>query len=166
MRQPCFCYLLIVFISIPFPVNQILRFPSLFSVLPNFFHLIFLFFINNCWWRCRLLMLSFELWLHTLCQQVFIEYVMNHPSFWKLQFKCSWSNVLRDFEWSISFIVQLLWGSVQMDILVKIVNDGLDFYFHFSFYFILFCFSFFSIFRTTWVRVYQSRCHISHKLKA
>ena len=47
---------------------------------------------------------------------------------------------------------------------VKIVNNGLDFYFHFSFYFILFCFSF--IFRTTQVRVYQSRCHISHKLMA
>jgi len=49
---------------------------------------------------------------------------------------------------------------------VKIVNDELDFYFHF--YFILFSFFsfffYFSIFRTTWVRVYQSCCHISHKL--
>ena len=35
--------------------------------------------------------------------------------------------------------------------------------FLFSLYFI---FLFFSIFRTTWVRVYQSRCHISHKLMA
>ena len=32
------------------------------------------------------------------------------------------------------------------------------FIFHFLF------FSYFSIFRTTWVRGYQSRCHISHKL--
>ena len=46
---------------------------------------------------------------------------------------------------------------------VKIVDDGLHFYFLVSFY--LFSFSF-SIFRTTQVRVYQSRCHISHKLMA
>ena len=118
MRQPCFCYPLIVFISIPFPVNQVLRPPSSFSVLPDFFHLIFLFFINNRWWRCQFLMLSFELWLYILCQQVFVEDVMNHPSFWKLQFKYFWSNVIWDFEWSISFIIQLLRGSVQMDIFI------------------------------------------------
>ena len=49
---------------------------------------------------------------------------------------------------------------------VKIADDGL--YFLFSFYFIFFVFfSFsFSIYRTTQVRVYQSRCHISHKLMA
>jgi len=42
-----------------------------------------------------------------------------------------------------------------------------DFIFLFSFYFIfLFFFLFFSIFRITQVRVYQSRCHISHKLMA
>jgi len=40
---------------------------------------------------------------------------------------------------------------------VKIVDGRLCFYFLFSLYF---------IFRTTWVRVYQSRCHISHKLMA
>ena len=44
---------------------------------------------------------------------------------------------------------------------VKIANDGLNFYFSFSF--ILF---YFSIFRTTQVRGYQSRCHISHNLMA
>ena len=51
------------------------------------------------------------------------------------------------------------------DTSVKIVDDGLDFYFSLFilFYFILFSFSF-SIFRTTRVRVYQSHCHISHKL--
>ena len=38
-----------------------------------------------------------------------------------------------------------------------------DFIFIFSFYFI---FLLFSIFRTTRVRVYQSRCYISHKLMA
>ena len=42
-----------------------------------------------------------------------------------------------------------------LDLLVKIVDGGLHFYFLFSLYF---------IFRTTWVRVYQSCCHISHKL--
>jgi len=50
---------------------------------------------------------------------------------------------------------------------VKIVDGGL--YFIFSFHFILLYFTFtftFSIFRTTRVRVYQSRCHISHKLMA
>ena len=41
--------------------------------------------------------------------------------------------------------------------IVKIVNGGL--YFIVSFYFILFFF-YFSIFRTTRVRVYQSHCHI------
>ena len=45
----------------------------------------------------------------------------------------------------------------------------IDFIFIFSFHFILFLFFIFilfSIFRTTRVRVYQSRCHISHKLMA
>ena len=118
MRQPWFCYLLVIFIFISFPVNQVLHPSFSFPMLPDFFHFIFFFFINNCWRRCWFLMLSFELWLHTSCQQVLIEDIMNHPSFWKLQFKCSWSNVLRDSEWSVSFIVQLLWGSVQMDIFV------------------------------------------------
>ena len=49
---------------------------------------------------------------------------------------------------------------------VKIVDNGLYFIFPFHFIFLVF-FSFsFSIFRTTQVRVYQSRCHISHKLMA
>jgi len=39
---------------------------------------------------------------------------------------------------------------------VKIIDGGLHFYFLFSLYFL---FLFFSIFRTTWVRVYQSHCH-------
>jgi len=48
---------------------------------------------------------------------------------------------------------------------VKIVDGGLYFIFSFHFYFtFLFFFFSFSIFRTTRVRVYQSRCHISHKL--
>ena len=47
---------------------------------------------------------------------------------------------------------------------VKIVNNGLIFYFLFSLYFsFLLLFLFFSIFRTTRVRVYRSRRHISHK---
>jgi len=46
---------------------------------------------------------------------------------------------------------------------------AVDFVFIFSFHFILLLFYFFfyfSIFRTTQVGVYQSRCHISHKLMA
>ena len=42
-----------------------------------------------------------------------------------------------------------------------------DFILFFLFHFILLFFFFFflsSIFRTTWVRVDQSRCHISHKV--
>jgi len=48
---------------------------------------------------------------------------------------------------------------------VKIVDSGLHlfYFFHFIFHFFYFLFS---IFRTTWVRGYQSRCHISHKLMA
>ena len=51
---------------------------------------------------------------------------------------------------------------------VKIVDNGLNFYFYFLFFLFLFSFfSFiFSIFRTTQVRGYQSRCHISHNLMA
>ena len=50
---------------------------------------------------------------------------------------------------------------------VKIVDGRLCFYFLFFLNFI-FCFLFFSfsIFKTTRVSVYQSRCHISHKLMA
>jgi len=57
--------------------------------------------------------------------------------------------------------------SLGKDVYVKIVDGGL--YFISSFHFILLYFTFlfhFSIFRTTWVGVYQSRCHISHKLMA
>ena len=48
-------------------------------------------------------------------------------------------------------------------------SSTVDFVFIFFFllYFIfIFLFLLFSIFRTTWVRVYQSHCHISHKLMA
>jgi len=55
------------------------------------------------------------------------------------------------------------------DLIVKIVDIGLHFLFSlftlFYFYFSFLFFSF-SISRTTWVRAYQSRCHISHKLMA
>ena len=50
---------------------------------------------------------------------------------------------------------------------VKIADDRLNFYFHFLSYFSFsFLFFSFSIFRTTWVRGYQSHCHISHNLMA
>jgi len=56
---------------------------------------------------------------------------------------------------------------LSVTIPVKIVDGGLGFYFLFSSYFIFcFLFVFFSIFRTTQVKVYQSCCHISHKLMA
>ena len=46
---------------------------------------------------------------------------------------------------------------------VKIINGGLHFLFFYFFFSLYFSFLFFSIFRTTQVRVYQSCCHISHK---
>ena len=118
MKQPWFHYLLIVFISISFPVNQVLRPPSSFPVLPNFFHLIFFFFIDNHWQRCWVLVLSFELWLHTSCQKVLIKDIMNYLSFRKFQLKYSQTNVFCNSKRSVSFIVQLLWGLVWLDILV------------------------------------------------
>ena len=63
--------------------------PSLCPVLPYFFHFVFFFFINNHWWRCWIPALSLKLWLHTSCQKILVEDIMNHPSFWKFQFKCS-----------------------------------------------------------------------------
>ena len=55
----------------------------------------------------------------------------------------------------------------SFDLNVKIVDEGLCFY-SILFLNVIFRFLFFSfsIFRTTQVRVYQSRCHISHKLIA
>ena len=50
--------------------------------------------------------------------------------------------------------------------LVKIVDSGLYFSSCILFYFFLFIFLFISIFRTTWVRVDRSCCHISHNLMA
>ena len=59
------------------------------------------------------------------------------------------------------------WKTVELVTSVKIVDGGLYFYSLFSLYFIFsFLFLFCSIFRTTQVRVYQSHCHISHKLMA
>ena len=97
---------------------QVLHFPSSFSILPNFFNFVFLFFINNHGWRCQFYMLSFELWFSAPYQQVFIEHVMNHPSFQKFELKHSLTNILWDPKESVSFLVQLFWGSVQMDIFV------------------------------------------------
>jgi len=118
MWQPWFCYPLIVFVSITLPMYQVLHPLSSCPMLPYFFYFILLLFINNHQWWCWFLVLSLKLWLHTSCQKILIENVVNHLFFWKLQFKCSWSNVLRDFEQSVSFIIQLLWGSIRIDILV------------------------------------------------
>ena len=55
----------------------------------------------------------------------------------------------------------------KMLCLSRLLTIDLIFIFHFLFYFsVSFLFLSFSIFRTTWVRGYQSRCHISHKLMA
>ena len=69
----------------------------------------------------------------------------------------NWVNMLINFRPS-------LWENLT----VKIADDGLDFIFSlFILFYFSFSFSFFlSIFRTTWVRGYQSRCHISHNLMA
>jgi len=49
----------------------------------------------------------------------------------------------------------------------RLLTVDFIFYFLFSLYFsFIFSFILFSIFRTTRVRVYQSHCHISHKLMA
>ena len=118
MRQPQFCDLLVMFIFISFPVHEVLYLSTLFFVLPDFFYFIFFFLINNSWWWWWFLMLSFELWFNASCQKVFVEHVVNCPSFQKFQLKHSWTNVLWDSKRSISFLVQLLWRSVQLDILV------------------------------------------------
>ena len=52
------------------------------------------------------------------------------------------------------------------ELVVKIVDDGLSFIFPLDIFYFTFSFSLFSIFRTTWVRVDRSRCHISHNLMA
>ena len=69
-------------------------------------------------------------------------------------------------------------GLTQENLIENFVQDHLPymsrslmvdfiFYFLFSLYFIfIFIFILFSIFRTTQVRVYQSCCHISHKMIA
>jgi len=65
------------------------------------------------------------------------------------------------------FISFSIWLKTIKLIPVKIIDSGLHFFFFlFTLFFFYFSFLFFSIFRTTWVRVYQSCCHISHKLMA
>ena len=85
--------------------------------------------------------------------QIYIIYCISHSNFLVLSFSIYLSILFLHYKLSIIY--------------VKIVNGGLGFYFLFSLYFI-FCFLFllFSIFRTTQVKIYQSRCHISHKLMA
>ena len=87
------------------------------------------------------------------------------------EIKTTFSNKIKaaDAKWRIESFQQGKQNTtnfmIEFNALVKIVNDGL--YFIFSFHFILPFFSFsFSIFRTTRVRVYQSHCHINHKLMA
>jgi len=61
--------------------------------------------------------------------------------------------------------VNVMTTEAELFAIVKIVDGRLYFIFSFQFYFtFLFFFFSFSIFRTTRVRVYQSCCHISHKL--
>ena len=48
-------------------------------------------------------MLTLKLQFFTLYQQVFIEYIVNHPFFQKFQLKCSLTNILQDFKESIFF---------------------------------------------------------------
>ena len=85
-------------------------------MLSDFFYFIFLFFIDNYWWWCWIHVLSLELGFFTTCQQVLIEYIMNHSSFWKFQLKHFLTNVLWDPKESISFLVQLLGESVWVDV--------------------------------------------------
>ena len=118
MRQPCFCYPVVMFIFIALPMYQVLCPSSTFPMLPAFFYFIFLFFINNRQQRCWILVLFFEFQLYILCQKILIENIMNCSSFWKFQLKCFWTNVFWDFKRFVSFIVQLLWGSIQLDIFV------------------------------------------------
>jgi len=58
-------------------------------------------------------------------------------------------------------------GEVLKAPMSRLLMVDFIFYFLFLLYFIfIFIFILFSIFRTTWVRVYQSHCHISYKLMA
>ena len=59
-----------MFISITLPMHEVLCPSASSSVLSNFFNLIFLFLINNCWRWYQFLMLTLEFWFHTLCQDV------------------------------------------------------------------------------------------------
>ena len=56
------------------------------------------------------------LWRYKL-NEVCDKHIIYYLSFWKFELKCPLSNCLQDFRRSISFLVQLLQGSVQMDIL-------------------------------------------------
>ena len=63
---------------------------------------------------------------------------------------------------------EFLWRrNLKRGVMSRLLTMDLTFifvsYFIFSFSFLFFSFS---IFRTTWVRGYQSRCHISHNLMA
>ena len=106
MRQPCFCNPLVMLISITFPMHQILSFLSFFLMLPDFFHFILFFFINNVWRWYWFHMLTFVIWFFASCQHVFIEHVMYYPFFWKFELKHPLTNHLQDFKRSISFLVQ------------------------------------------------------------
>ena len=113
MRQSCFSDPLIMFISIFFPMYEVLCLSTPFPMLSNFF-----FFIDNHWQWYWFLVLILELWFHTSCQKVFIEHVVNSLSFWKFQLKHSWANILWDPKRSIFLLVQLLWELIQLNILV------------------------------------------------
>ena len=67
---------------------------------------------------------------------------------------------------AVVILLVLGWCHVNSLYIVKIVDGGLYFSSCILFYFILFIFLLFSIFRTTWVRVDRSCHHISHNLMA
>jgi len=75
-----------------------------------------------------------------------------------------------DFIWPTSFLhsaLILFFKKKDRSVLSRSLTVDFIFYFLFSLYFIfifIFYFILFSIFRTTRVRVYQSRCNISHKV--
>ena len=60
----------------------------------------------------------------------------------------------------IGTVMEQRWGSEGEVRNVKIIDGGLHFlFFIFTLFFFSFSFILFSIFRTTWVRVYQSCCY-------
>ena len=94
-----------LFIRISFPLHQILEFPTMHSRVQNFFHNIFLLFINHHWGWWKFYSLARYVFLYIGSELDSIEDRVDLPGGGKFKFICTMSNFLCYNKGAKTFII-------------------------------------------------------------